>query len=189
MSKEKETNEVPVTPTLDATALLALIMKMQQDNANTQAEQTKLLAQALADSRKPYVDPKQEENRLAGADQLRNIEHGKLRRAKMLQNSCEHEQGMTGDERNGKGSFACLKLPTGETIGVCFYCQKVISSVNPKHGKYFRKKSGRVAEAGQFMLMDPVESALARLSVEERDRVKKFRQEIPVQVPQEVEED
>ncbi len=173
MSKEKE---IAPEVTLNSTDLLALILKMQQDAAASQAKQTELLAQALQDSRKPYVDPKQEENRLASNKTLREIEHNKLRRSAAMQAACEHEQGMTGDERNGKGA-------------VCMYCQKVISSVNPKHGKYFRKKSGRVAEAGQFMLNDPIESALARLTEEDKAKVRRFRQEAPAASPVQYEED
>ncbi len=186
MTKEKET--APEV-TLNSADLLALILKIQQDSAESQRKSNELLAQALQDSRKPYVDPKQEENRLASNKTLRDIEHNKLRRATAMQAACEHEQGMTGDERNGKGAFACLKLPTGELIGVCMYCQKVISSVNPKHGKYFRKKSGRVAEAGQFMLNDPIESALARLTEEDKAKVRRFRQEAPAASPVQYEED
>jgi len=179
MANEKKAIDMDQTVTLTAGDLLQLFAKIQQDNAKAGEAQAKVLAEAFAESRKPYVDPGQEENLRNARKQMRAQQLNQLRNAKLQQRNCEHEQGQTGDERNGKSAFHFLKLPTGEWIGVCSYCRKIISSTDPRDQKFFLKKSGRPAESGQFPLMDPIEAQLARRSPDERALVLKARQEAP----------
>jgi hypothetical protein len=178
MANEKKVDLDQVV-TLTAGDLLQLFAKIQQDNAKAGEAQAKVLAEAFAESRKPYVDPGQEENLKNARKQMRQQQLNQLRSAKLQQKNCEHEQGQTGDERNGKSAFHFLKLPTGEWIGICSYCRKVISSTDPRDARFFQKKSGRPAEAGQFMLTDPIEAQLARRSPDERAAVLKAREEAP----------
>jgi hypothetical protein len=169
--------------------LLQLFAKIQQDQSKASEAQAKVLAEAFAESRKPYVDPGQAENLENARKQMRAQQVGLLRKQKLTQKMCEHEQGQTGDERNGKSAFHFLKLPTGEWIGICSYCQKTISSVDPRDAKFFQKKSGRPAEAGQFMLTDPIEAQLARRSPDERAAILKARAEAPKPVINDIDEE
>ena len=179
-NKEKQVEvDLDQTVTLTAGDLLQLFAKIQQDNAKAGEAQAKVLAEAFAESRKPYVDPGQEENAKNARKQMRQQQITMLRNQKLQQKLCEHEQGQTGDERNGKSAFHFLKLPTGEWIGICSYCRKVISSVDPRDAKFFQKKSGRPAECGQFMTSDPIEAQLARRTPDERAAILKARESTP----------
>jgi len=178
--KEKEI-DLNAPMTITAADFMALFAKMQQDSkvAQTEAsvENAKVLAEALEKLSPRYVDPKQKENIEAGKQALRDIELFKIKNAKRQQAICEHEQGQTGSKRLGEGAFCLWKASTGEVIGICTYCQKVISSTNPLHEKYFRKRGGTLAEAGQSTLNDPIAAQLARLSPDDREKVKKLRAE------------
>ena len=179
-TKEKDIPNVDLNApvTVSGADLLALFVQLQQQQAIQAAESNKILAEAFAESRKPYKDPGQEANLAQSRAQIRQIQLNILRNAKIEQKNCQHEQGQTGSKRNGEGAFNLLKLPTGEVIGICTYCRKTISSNDPRHAKYFQKRGGSMAESGQFMLSDPLESQLARLSPDEREKVKKARAEM-----------
>lgn len=179
MANEKKSVDLDQVVTLTAGDLLQLFAKIQQDNAKAGEAQAKALAEAFAESRKPYVDPGQEENQKNARRQMRQQQLNLLRNQKAQQKLCEHEQGQTGDERNGKSAFHFLKLCTGEWIGVCSYCRKIISSNDPRDTKFFLKKSGRPAESGQFTLNDSLEAQLARRSPDERAAVLKAREDSP----------
>lgn len=165
MAKEKD-KEFDLTSTAMSTAdILQLFAALQRDNAATMAE-------ALAKLSPQYVSPEQKAFQVTARKAQKEIEINKIKARKREQKYCDHESGQKGKNRNGEGAFFGLKLSTGETIGVCVYCQGVISSINPDHQKHFRKINGTVAEAGQFSgLTDPIKSQLARLNPEERERV------------------
>jgi len=177
MAKEKEVSTDLNLDNVNVSAkdLLTIIGLLQQDNSKSLAE---ALSAALEKLQPGYRSPEQKEfdNKLRG-DQ-RNIEIMKLKNNKRRQRFCEHEVGQSGRHRNGEGAFCGLKLPTGEMIGVCQYCQMVISSANPEHQKFFRKINGTPAEAGQTEgILDPVKAQLARLSPDQREKVLKARAE------------
>ena len=188
--KEKEAVDLNAKVEITMGDILQLFAKIQQDNSKATETQAKVLAEAFAESRKPYVSPGQEENVKNQREAQRKIEIFKIKNLKRQQALCEHEIGQTGRKRLGEGAFNMLKLATGETIGVCSYCQMVISSANPDHQKYFRKAGGTVAEAGQFTCADPIKAQLARLSPDERAKVLAAREKFFAETPKdEVEED
>ena len=168
MAKEKEIDlSQPIT--LTGQDLLQLFNRMLEQQTLASREQ----AEAITKLSPSYQSPEQKAFNEQAREQQRGIEIFKLKNKKRQQRLCEHEQGQTGSERNGKGAFNMLRLPTGETIGVCTYCQKVISSANPDDQKFFRKAGGTMAESGQLTqyIVDPIKAQLARLGVDERARV------------------
>jgi hypothetical protein len=168
MAKDKEIDlSQPIT--LTAGDLLQLFTKMQEQQLQASTAQTEAISQLSP----RYVSPEQKQFTEQAKEQQRNIEIFKLKNKKRQQRLCEHEQGQTGNRRSGEGAFNLLKLPTGEIIGVCTYCQMVISSVNPDHQKFFRKAGGTAAESGQLTqyIVDPIKAQLARLGPDERARV------------------
>jgi len=176
MAKEKEANNQEAAPNLGAVNvsgedLLKLVMLLQKDNAQ-------VLAEALSKLQPGYKSPEQKQFDEQLRQDQRNIQIATLKSKKRTQRFCEHEVGQTGRHRNGEGAFCALKLPTGEMIAVCQYCQMVISSANPEHYKYFRKVGGTPAEAGQTEgSLDPVKAQLARLTPDQRAKVVAARTE------------
>ncbi len=193
MAQEKVTKEPQVdlsqTVTVSAADLLQLFAKLQQDAADSAKNQNKALIEGLKELSPHYVPPAQQENIKNQRLQQRKIEVFKIKNLRRQQANCDHEVGQTGRKRNGEGAFAGLKLCTGETIGVCFYCGKVISSLNPEHQKYFRKINGTVAQSGMIEgIADPIKAQLSRLSEDEQKKVlaarAKFFAEKPIEEEQ-----
>ncbi len=129
-------------PKINLNELAALIAAAMKTGSEATAE---TLAKAFAESRKPYVDPLQAENQKAMREQMRE-QARQIRLGKIAeQESCGHLQGsspLSAETTGNKSSFCLLKLPTGEVIGVCSNCQKVISNRHPKHLVYFKRKGG-----------------------------------------------
>jgi len=182
MAKEKDISATNAaenlnleTANLSAKDLLTLIGILQKDSSKSLAE---ALGTALEKLQPGYKTPEQKEFDAKLREDQKQIELNKLRAAKRRQKFCEHEVGQTGSHRNGMGAFCGLKLPTGEMIAVCQYCQMVISSANPEHQKLFRKLNGTPAESGQTEgLMDLEKAQLARLTPDQREKVMKSRKE------------
>lgn len=168
----KEKEEKPNLNELNVSGadLLKVIALLQKDNAN-------VLAEALAKLQPGYKSPEAKAYEEKLREDQKNIQITQLRNKKRQQRFCGHEVGQTGKTKNGEGAFCCLKLPTGETIGVCQYCQMVISSANPDHQRYFQKINGTVAVSGQAEgMIDPIKAQLARLTPEQREKVMESRQ-------------
>lgn len=160
---------------ISAGDLLQLFSKLIESQNKSQEGQAKALADAFQEARKPYVDPAVAANQKAINEQSKKQQLAKIASEKNQQDNCPHEQGQTGDDRNGKSAFNFLKLPTGEWIGICTYCRKIVSNLDPRDQRFFVKRSGRPAESGQFSLQNPVEAALARLTPDKRAEVIKAR--------------
>lgn len=73
-----------------------------------------------------------------------------------------------------------LKVPTGEIVGVCLNCQKVISSIDPDDRKFFDTLNSKYAtvvmpESCQLLLEDDNQfwGQIARFTSEDRLRITK----------------
>jgi len=176
----KQSEEIPATQPALATQPLVLSMdQLQQLLTAAGAAQAKpddkfeQLVQAIIESRKPYVDPKQEVNNEEFRRANKQQEEDKRRMVKAAQDNCPHEKGANGNRSFGESAFWKIRLDTGETIGICSQCGKEISSLYPEHSQYFRKRGDNLdAAAGQRQFMDPIKAMTARLAPEERQKVK-----------------
>jgi hypothetical protein len=176
MPREKETNEsqdlnAPVS--ISAADLLKLFTTLSNQSSEKNAQ---VLSEALAKLQPGYKSPEAKEYDAKLREDQKKIQITILRNKKIQQRMCEHEVGQTGRHRNGEGAFCCLKLPTGEMIGVCQYCQMVISSTNPEHQRFFRKANGTPAQSGQSEgIVDPIKAQLARLGPDQQAKVLEAR--------------
>jgi hypothetical protein len=184
MANTKEVKDIDPNQKLElsVTDILALITKLQADQAKLLADtgnkNAEVLSESLAKLSPHYKTPDQ----IANDRQLKAVsregELNKLRIKKRQQHYCEHKSGQNGRQRRGESAFFPMKLCTGEVIAVCCYCQKVISSINPKHEKFWKDITYTLAESGQISgLQDPIEAALGRLVGDEQDRVRTSRAE------------
>jgi len=87
----------------------------------------------------------------------------KMRLARETQNRCSHLQSNTGNVQSHHSSFVFLELTrVHEIIGVCQYCQKKISSLNPEDLIYFKMpRCGTLARSGVEVPVPPEEQAKA----------------------------
>jgi hypothetical protein len=130
-------------------------------------QSSKVIAQALVDSRKPYVDPKHEENERIMRAQNHDIQERIKREIEASRDTCPHLQGSNAlSEFQGQlGSFILHQLDTGVVVGICTNCQKQIwsNSKDPEELKWFNKKqANRMSRAGQRVFLDPVKAQAAR---------------------------
>ena len=147
-----------------STAIAGAITQSQQASA-------RVIADAMLEARKPYVDPRQEANDKAMRDSMKVVQERINREIELSKETCPHLQGSNAlSEFQGQlGSFVLHQLDTGEVIGICTNCQKVIRSTNdgqdgrPDDRQYFKNKSAnRLSRAGQRIFRDPTKAQLAR---------------------------
>jgi len=162
-------------PKINLTDLSVLATAIAAAMKTASAEQASVLANAFKESRKPWVDPKQEENQRNMQEQMRQQARDQRLGKQAEQDACPHLQGsspMSAETTGNKSSFCLLKLPTGEVIGVCSNCQKVISDRHPKHLVHFRKKGGNeLASSGNREFRGAAHQRVSTHTVVERDEV------------------
>lgn len=113
--------------------------------------------------------------------QMRDLEIQRIKARKARQNSCLHRKGGDLGAWTNYDAFCFLKLPTGEVVGTCLYCQKTISSIDPADKVLFDAALSKVREAipesGQFLdhlsFEDKLFGQLSRYTPEEKDRILK----------------
>jgi hypothetical protein len=126
---------------------------------------SKVIAQALIESRKPYVDPRTEENDKLMRESMREVQTRINAEIEASRDNCAHLQGSNAlSEFQGQlGSFVLHQLDTGAVVGICTNCQKQIWSNRKEDAEWFRKKSAnRMSRAGQRVFMDPNKAMSAR---------------------------
>lgn len=158
---EKAGGRVTFTPK-QLQELIAGAVSSAVEKANEQsASAFEKLANALIESRKPYVDPKQAENEENMRKQMRE----QTRKQKLLlerdQQVCEHKQGSNSlsmfTSPMGMSSIIHHTLDTGEVIGICTNCIKIIRWGDPDYTKLMNMRSGDVpSSAGRRFFADPV---------------------------------
>lgn len=124
------------------------------------------IANAILESRKPYVDPAQAENARRDREAARTMKAKLDAQIEADKETCPHLQGSNAlSEFQGQlTSFVLHRLDTGEMVGICTNCQKVISSLNPEDRPLFQRKSGnKMSMGGQRNFLDPLAAQRARL--------------------------
>ena len=150
-------------------SLISEATKEQQKDSDSKFSE---LISALIETRKPYVDPGQELNKEVMRQSERQQQAAIDRNRKWAQDSCLHVKGLGGQEPGSASAFWIHRSDTGETIGVCSFCQRVISSLNPDDQRFFAMKGSNVpSQAGQRAFLDPIKAMTARFSEEERKKI------------------
>lgn len=152
MSKENETPDIKKVdtpaPALSTDMLLKLLIDAQNENAKNQ----KLLAEALLESRKPYVDPAVlEQKRIAAEERKEQVRITLLQRSE-TKRQCPHKRtnsdGTFGDKLNIKWQ----EHSNGIVKGVCGTCFSEFDTREPKDLAFLRadgvsmKNMGRARE-------------------------------------------
>ena len=169
MPKETE-EQITLTPD-ELKKIIAEAVKTQAQPDTT--SMFKELVQAVIESRKPYVAPGQEENEKMLRQANREQQQAIIRNKRAAQDNCPHTVGLAGQKPGDDSSFWIHKLDTGETIGICSFCQKVISSLVPEDQRFFALKgSNAPSSAGQRQFLYPITAMTARFPDEEKKAIK-----------------
>lgn len=160
----KESQSITLTKA-DLQALLAQAVAAAtaaaQDKANDIVSKgMSELAAAIIESRKPYVDPRQQENEKNMREQMRVVNERMHQQILSSQELCPHLQGSNelSDFSGSLSSWVIHRLDNGLVIGICTNCQKHIFSndTDPEIRKFFKMKSGnRMSSAGVRTFVDP----------------------------------
>lgn len=145
---------------LIATAVAAATEASGKNAEKIVSEGMSELAKAIIESRKPYVDPRQEENERAMRESMRKVNERMKAQIIASQETCPHLQGSSenSDFTGQLSSIVMHRLDSGVVVGICTNCQLQIFSddkdVNVQ--KIFRQKSGnRMSSAGIRTFRDP----------------------------------
>ena len=163
--QKSETPAAPIAP-LTQSDLLSIIATMQQqliDGQRLQAEANKALAEAIIDSKKPYVDPRKKLNDEMFKDQERQIALRTKMNVQYAQSTCEHIAGCSqlSEQKDiaGRTSFVWHRNDIGVDIGVCTVCQKILRPEDPDYALWRRKSSfNKLSAAGTRTFMDPLKA-------------------------------
>jgi hypothetical protein len=139
----------------------AAVVAAAEQGREANKETTLAIVQALLDARKPYIDPKQKALETMTREQNKNQAKQIKRDFEAGQDNCPHKKGSSplswyNDPNNS--SFGIHTLDTGEIVGICTNCTKVISSLDPTHRVFFANARGTNirSAAGVRSFADPL---------------------------------
>jgi hypothetical protein len=173
MTKELLGNEEEVKTKSDKSAkvemtigdLEKIVGQIKDQSDDKMQSLAKMIADALIESKKPYVSPQQLENeetmRKSMREQRKRLEED-LEASKA---TCPHMQGSNAlsDVSGPMTAIVQHRLDTGEVIGICTNCIRVFRQNDPDYLEWMRKKSGnKMSSAGIRMFMRPAEVMAAR---------------------------
>ena len=149
------------TIALTRSDLQALIAGAIEAAKAASSNDTAALVNAILESKKPYVDPAQKATLQAIRKQMREQRLKIMENMKLEQATCPHLQGSNPlsdfPSPHGLTSFVQHILDTGEMIGVCTNCGRIVRSCDPDYRILMAKKSGnRMSSAGRRFFADPV---------------------------------
>lgn len=117
-----------------------------------------LLADAIKESRKPYIDPKQAENDETMRTQMREQSARIAADIRASQDLCPHLQGSNplSEQPKQTTSIVMHRRDTNDVIGICTNCLRVFKPGDPDYMQWMKKKSGnKMSEAGRRFFLDP----------------------------------
>lgn len=131
--------------TMSASALEAMFSKFAETIAN-----------AMIESKKPYIDPRKTENDDNMRETTRKLQERIQADIKASQANCPHYQGSNplSEFQGALTSIAKHRLDDGKIIGICTNCLRIFKPGDPDYITQLQRKSGnRMSQAGQrFML-------------------------------------
>jgi tRNA A37 threonylcarbamoyladenosine synthetase subunit TsaC/SUA5/YrdC len=162
-------SDQPISLTIDQLKEIVNAASAAQSGNSGLEQKFSQLVEAIIESRKPYVAPGTEENEEEFRRLGREQEAFKKQNREWAQRLCAHRIGAGGPKPGENNSgFWIHRTDTGETIGICCSCQKVISSLNPEDAPLFAGSANVPSSAGQRSFYNAFEAQIARLTPEER---------------------
>lgn len=150
MAEEKNTPQLTLSVKELQQLIAAAVSQSQESSA-------KIIADALIEARKPYVDPRVEQNNQMMREQQKELHERIKRDIEASRENCPHMQGCNAlSEVQGQlSAFVMHQTDTGVVFGICTNCQKDIWSNKPEDRKFFSMKSAnKMSRAGQRTFMD-----------------------------------
>lgn len=145
-------------------------VKAALDHSNVS---NRAIADALLKAREPYTDPRQKLNDENMRKNMRESVENQKRQVIFDQANCVHKKGanpLSARIDFQDSSFAKHRLDTGEVIGICTNCTKVISSLNQEDMKHFQDRGSNImSSAGIRNFNDPLKVQKKRLGLDQKE--------------------
>jgi hypothetical protein len=141
--------------TIGMSELKDLIAAVVAQSSETSA---KVIAEAIKESRKPYVDERDVENNKMMRQQMRESQERIAQRVAYSRANCPHFQGSNenSDFQGSLSSIAKLDLGNGVVFGICTNCLRPFWPGDPDYVQQMNRKCGnRTARAGQRFYLNP----------------------------------
>lgn len=140
--------------TMSQESLLELIAKMNDAS-------TEKLVSALIESRKPYTDPKQEQNEEFMRQQAREQRKREEASRKYEQSNCPHTAGCNSlSDQLDLHNRTCIVWHTSdstETFGICSNCQRIFRENDSDYAEWRRKPCiNKQSKAGERTYANPM---------------------------------
>ena len=119
------------------------LLKMVLDGQKAQAESNKLLAEALIESRKPYVDPKVLAQKQQELEEKRKAIEIELRNRQARKAGCPHIRD------NGTPNIKWMEHSNGITKGVCGGCFSEFDTRNREDLQLLRRDIKSIRNMGR----------------------------------------
>jgi hypothetical protein len=144
---KSKADKTPETVTLSLSDLRDLIKNTSDTSGTASAEiMAKAIAAAIMEARKPYIDPKKQEN----DDNMRKSMAEIARRTKVnverAQQACEHLQGCN-ELSTRTGDMTCIikhRLDNGVVVGICTNCGRQFWPKDPDYITHMRRKTSNL---------------------------------------------
>ena len=155
---EKESKKPALESAEDNTKITMTAAELKAMIVDSQKETAKLIADALIESKKPFIDPRVAENEAMFRKSSRELEERKRQMIIADQASCEHFQGSNQlSEKTGDlTAIAWHRYDDNVIRGICTNCLRLFVPTDPDYVSQFRRKSGnRISSAGRRDYLTP----------------------------------
>lgn len=142
-------NEATPTQAPDAPITTAQLMDLLGKLASAQNQSSENIAQTMATAmmevRKPYIDPKQEENDRKFRDNNRRQRESERLSMRRNQESCPHIAGCSAQSSSadmyGRTCIVWHQTDATEVVGICTNCQRIFRETDEDFMLWRRKQS------------------------------------------------
>jgi len=157
MSEEKNTSEIPKTK-LPAGLSVETLLQMLIQTQTQLAESQKQVADAILESRKPYVDPAVLEAKRQALEERRKQIQLELFQKQETKRQCPHTRVNSDSEGNTSFSeipnIKWMEHSNGIILGVCGTCFSTFDSRNPKDRAFLAKDGKAIRNMGRARAAD-----------------------------------
>lgn len=163
MAKETVVDESPKLESLTSAQLLQVIAEMQAKSDERLAKVVASVGDAIIESKKPYVNPKDEETAKLFAQNTREQFKRQKRNEEIQHEACPHIAGCNNlsESRDmyGRTDIIWHTSVSTEIIGICANCQRWFYESDPDYMKWRGMQSNhKPSKSGSFQFSDPAEA-------------------------------
>lgn len=139
--------------------LMELFKQMSASTTQSSESMAKILADAVLEARKPYIDPRKEIDEENARLQAREQSRQQKEALEYSQSVCPHIAGSNQlselPDTAGRTSIVWHRFDVGDELGVCTNCTRIFKPSDPDYVQWRTKKSyNRMSRSGDRQFRD-----------------------------------